>query len=901
MPISGLPTDNGDNVVTVSPNGQFEVNGLGGNDLLQVDYGSLSTDVDVTYSGFGWYTIGDDFFNSTKFYSFEQFDFTSGSGDDYLLGGAGDDIFHSGAGADTIESGVGADVIDGGAGHDRAILGYGSVVGNISVTLDPVATATIAATGATLSGIEALTITTSIGADMIDTMAVDGNDVVNTGDGDDIVKLRSGYDTVNAGVGEDTLVVDYSAATTSVGVTYQGFGWNRLGDKAGTAYVDYYGVEKFDITGGSANDSLVGGALDDRLVGRGGNDLLNGGAGSDTIVGGSGTDTWQVDYSARNTLSTVNLKNQTTDTGATISSIEALHYTGGATRDVVRAKNGVFDDWFATGDADDLVETGRGRDTADGGGGTKDVLVMNWSAISDPLHAITQSYQGFGWNRFASASGDQLDYYGFERFNLTGGAGGDNLVGGGDVDKLRGGLGDDTLNGGAGNDLIDGGADTDLWIGDLTAKTKAAKFDAQAGQTTDQLTNLGLTVRNVERIDLRTGVGNDVISTSGFALDDTVQAGAGNDKVDLGLGYDSANGEAGTDILVANYAGFASDIFTTDQGFGWNRYGDADGTSFVDYYAFERFNITGGKGNDVLVGGALNDRLIGNNGNDVLNGVAGKDLIDGKGGNDTWVADYSANTTSLDVTLDANGNGTLIGNGSTIKSIENVRLTTGKANDNVDLGAGKGNDIVNTGDGDDTINLGRGHDDEANGGVGNDTLTVNASLATAGVRMSDAGFGWTTAEARDGSYDLDFWGIEQLSITGSKYNDRLYGLNQSDTLIGGKGRDILDGNQGNDVLTGGKGLDQFVFNDLANDGVDLITDAVVGEVLRLSGVNLTGSITAGNGTGLDEGDIHVQSAGGVTTLYVGQDATLGADFSVQLTGVFAASDFSAGGSDILLV
>ena len=48
---------------------------------------------------------------------------------------------------------------------------------------------------------------------------------------------------------------------------------------------DYFkNIERFDITGGSGNDTLTGGADDDYLAGGAGDDVLDGGAGDDTAV-----------------------------------------------------------------------------------------------------------------------------------------------------------------------------------------------------------------------------------------------------------------------------------------------------------------------------------------------------------------------------------------------------------------------------------------------------------------------------------------------------------------------------------------------------------------------------------------------------------------------------------------
>ncbi|GAA6164479.1 hypothetical protein NBRC116590_21830 [Pelagimonas sp. KU-00592-HH] len=901
MAISGTPTGTGNDLVTVSPTGWHTVDGKDGSDTLRVQYGALTGDVDMYYTGYGWWRVTDEFSSAVDFINFEALDVTSGSGDDYIRGWTGNDTLTAGAGDDILEAGGGVDVLRGGTGIDRAILDFrGSGVSH-SLTLDPTSTVTVGGNGTTLAGIENLQIWTDIGNDLIDSRLGQGNDILETGDGNDTFMSRSGHDSFNAGNGTDLLVVDFSAATTAVSTTYTGYGWNRLADKAGVNSVDYYSVERFNLTGGTRNDTLLGGELNDTLVGRGGNDWLNGGKGGDNIEGGTGIDTWQVDLSDRTVKTNVNLQNQSTNVGATLKGVEALHLTGGAAEDYAKAKSGRFNDWFSTGEGNDTVVTGLGVDSANGGNGDKDLLVMNWSGITDPAHDIFQSYEGYGWNRFKAASGDMLDYYGFERFDLTGGAGHDNLIGGALGDKLKGNGGNDTLNGGTGNDTVNGGAGNDLWIADTTAKSANMFFSAAKSQTTAQLANRGMNVTKIEAVNLKTGAGADTINTAGFSLSDVIESGAGRDKINSGLGFDTLNGQDGVDTLILNYDGLTSDISTTYLGYNWNRYGDADGTTHADYINFERFNITGGKGNDALVGGDDIDRLIGKGGNDVLNGGAGQDYISGGTGNDTWIANYGTETTGMAFTLSTLGNGTLTHIGTKVFGVENVQITTGQANDSIDLSRMSGNDIVNTGDGDDVVNLGRGTDDEANGGLGTDTLIADMSDATSGLRMSYAGYGWEKVEARNGSYVLDFVNFEHVNLTGGNRNDRLYGFGDTDTLVGGNGRDILEGKGGNDVLTGGNGADMFLFKTPTSDGIDRITDGAAGDMLRIAGSSLTGGVTAGSGANVGQGDVQLATAGGVTTLYVGLDATAGYDFAVQLDGTFATSDFSLGGTDILLI
>jgi hypothetical protein len=93
----------------------------------------------------------------------------------------------------------------------------------------------------------------------------------------------------------------------------------------------------------------------------------------------------------------------------------------------------------------------------------------------------------------------------------------------------------------------------------------------------------------------------------------------------------------------------------------------------------------------------------------------------------------------------------------------------------------------------------------------------------------------------------------------------------------------------------------FVFSDIWNAGVDLITDAALGDILRLSGVGLSGAMQTGDGTTLLGGQMDLSVSGTETTLHLGLHGTAGADFSLRLTGVFSAANFQFSGSDVLLV
>lgn len=902
MGISGIPTTAGNDVVTVTPTGSYTVDGGEGTDKLVLSYAGLLQDVAYYYAGNGYYAYSDELLSSVTFANFDQFDISTGSGDDVLAGGALADTLRGGGGADLLQSGLGADVVDGGSGTDRWVADYSGLGGNFRLVMADSGATTVLGSGATLTGIEQISFTTAGGADVIDTSVRVGNDVINTNGGNDSVTMGRGFDSANGGDGTDLLVMDWSGLTDPnawITHSYIGNGWYRYA-ALGSALTDYANFERFALTGALGNDWLGGGGLNDSLKGGEGNDTLAGYAGADTVRGDAGTDSWILDNTAWAGKAVVNLVTQTSNIGAVLSGIEQINYSGGSAADTVTALTGVYNDTIATGDGRDVVTTGRGVDSADGGAGTSDLLVMDWSAITDPRFAISNRYVGNGWSQYSAGSGDQLTYAGFEAFKLTGGAG-DDWLGGGDLrDTLLGGAGNDTLVGAKGGGLVNGGDGTDLWSANLTESGRLV-FSALASQDAAQGGAIGLAVREIERVELSTGNGSDRISTEGFAGNDWVALAAGNDRFEGGLGHDTADGGVGDgDILVINYAGAAAAVQGAYVGNGWSRWSVADGSASVTWANFERFSIASGAGHDSLTGGALDDTLDGGTGNDTLNGGSGSDVITGGLGNDTWHGDYATLGDTVTLTMTNAGNGTVTGAGTTLTGIENIWIQTANGNDSFDFSALSGDDTVYSGLGDDVINLGRGRFETAEGNGGTDVLTFDAALATAGVRMSYAGNGWTRAQAGDGSYDTWMAGIERINFLGSARNDRAYGFDSADTLDGRAGADILNGGAGNDTLTGGAGTDQFVF-DVGNAGRDRITDAAAGDLIYLRGVSLDGTLVSGAGGGLLYGQVSISSAGGVSTLGLGLDGTAGADFWIDLTGSYGTGSFQIIGNQLLLV
>lgn len=156
------------------------------------------------------------------------------------------------------------------------------------------------------------------------------------------------------------------------------------------------------------------------------------------------------------------------------------------------------------------------------------------------------------------------------------------------------------LNGTSGNDTllwavatagtVDGGAGFDTLTVSLGSLTTDLIMTGAIGSGQTAQFSTGLTVRNVERMVVNSGGGNDRLFGGGgddhfatFAGNDSVSAGAGNDFLDLGWGRNVATGGSGadtfflihdghttiTDFSVADGDKLFLDLFILDITTGW--------------------------------------------------------------------------------------------------------------------------------------------------------------------------------------------------------------------------------------------------------------------------------------------------------------------------------------------
>jgi Ca2+-binding RTX toxin-like protein len=339
--------------------------------------------------------------------------------------------------------------------------------------------------------------------------------------------------------------------------------------------------------------------------------------------------------------------------------------------------------------------------------------------------------------------------------------------------------------------------------------------------------------------------------------------------------------------------------------------------------------VYGNNTSEMLEGSSGADWIYGFGGNDIIFGLAGEDNIKGGGGADTIdggagfdMVHYTDSAQGVVVRLDTGQGFFGTAQGDTIVNVEHV---TGSFYDDTLIGDGAGN-ILNGANGNDMLKGGGGAD-VLYGGNGNDTLRggtgadwldgedgidtadygdsgagVNVNLDTGATAGGDAaGDTLNSMENVTGSaFNDQIWGDGGANVLkGLNGNDLLYGLGGNDVLIGGNSNDQLTGGMGADVLTGGGGGEFFIWTSAAESGldaasVDEITDFnfAEGDRIHLSAIDanteLDGDqaftfIGAADYTGA--GQIRVVDDGVDTYLAFSTDSDPDNDFAIRLDGL----------------
>lgn len=532
---------------------------------------------------------------------------------------------------------------------------------------------------------------------------------------------------------------------------------------------------------------------------------------------------------------------------------------GAATNDILTATQNDEEiygyagiDTIDAGAGNDVVIGGAGADKIDGGVGN------DTSSYVDSTAAVTVNL-ATARNTGGYAFGDVLTNI----ENISGSLFNDNLTGNSAINILSGDAGDDTLNGGAGADTLDGGAgiDTASYVDSTVAVNINLATNANSGGDAE-----GDILINIENISA--SAFND--SLVGDGRDNILNGNAGDDVMEGGAGADTLNGSTGIDT--ASYVTSSSAV-NVNLATNINSGGDAEGDKLSSIE-----NVFGSAFDDVITGSSAANTINANDGNDIVNGGSGADIINGGNGNDT--SSYSDSTSAVTINLKTGKNSGGYASGDVLTNIENILGSafndnlTGDANRNI-INGGAGNDVINGGLGADVINGGTGLDTAS---YVDSTVAVNVNLATNVNSGGDA----------EGDELID---IE--NITGSAFDDIIYGNELANTISGNAGNDLISGGAGADIVDGGTGSDSFTYiNSSAAVNINLATNINSGgdaEGDKLTSIeNIFGSVFADNIVGNNanniingnDGNDYIDGGAGVDTL----DGGNGSDFIIGGTG-----------------
>jgi Ca2+-binding RTX toxin-like protein len=634
-----------------------------GTDTLIMDWSEATNN--ISYNDSYYYTALTDLGNGSYYGNHylnhsgvERFILTGGSGNDELRGGALDDTLSGGAGNDVLRGGGGKDSFTGGTGTDYASATIASEDGlDFSLRLADTLSATVAANAGTAietswNGIEVVDITTGGGDDRLDLRGLGtvnanifGGNVFTAGAGDDTFAIdigsRAYSHSFTAGEGFDTLILDWSGATSDISTSgsYFYIALSDLGDGGyyGNHYMQHSGVERFEIYGGSGNDSISTGSSDDVLSGGVGNDTMTGGEGSDRFIYESGNDVivdfvLGVDLIKSSLFSTfasfedvLDLVDQTneTDTVITFSTGNSLTLLGVSWRDLVTA---MFDN--------------------------EAPLIANFGGAATGAVTIAENTASI-----LTVDASDADSTVPLLYAISGGANADLF----EIDSVTGALRFLTAP-----DFENASASG----GDNIYEVEVEVTD-NLGKTATQL--LSVTVENVNE-------GPSVTSHGGAATVSLSMAENTASVTTLTVSDEDTN-----DTLTYALGGANASLFSINQATGAltflsspdfeeaaasggdNIYDvvvtatDAEGLEDSQAFAITVTNIAGinfkgSKKDDTKAGTFEEDTLRGNKGNDVLNGAEGNDTLSGGAGKDKLTGGLGRDVFVFDVALSAKKN-----------------------------------------------------------------------------------------------------------------------------------------------------------------------------------------------------------------------------------------------------
>lgn len=769
--------------------GRDWMDGGSGHDSATIDLSSQSRDFTFLESD-AQSSTGFTFEDGTFVKNVEQFDLTTGSGNDQIWFGADDITVETGAGDDELTSdGHGHEVVDGGTGSDRLVADFSWSTDRVQTQYDASSDQFTIYSGSSSSGapdrikatgIEEFSITGGTNNDNLhgrsgnDTLQGNGgddnldgslgDDVILGGSGDDKLTSGAGVDWLDGGSGDDLLIYDHPSSQQAVF-----FNGALAASSAGFTFADgtyVRSIERVTIFGSSTNDSVS-------LAPHGYN-TLNLGTGNDTVsldfrgAGGPITSKWDgfdsfVAYTGTSFGASPDQDNVRVVFPSSSTSFTII---GSSSGDTLTGYSG-----------NDVLIGGAGNDALDGSDGEDTA-----SYALAPTAVVAKLPQG------TVTGGDGQDTL-TSIEDIVGSGYNDTLVGNGSANKLWGSDGTDRLIGGSGDDVLDGGAGSNTLEGDGgndQIVLSAGKNDRADGGDNDDVFYLGSALGRSDRIDGGTGTDTIVLDGDYAGLQTVADTFRNIETLDLAAGHSyrltlaDGNLAAGQALTVnASELGLA-DAFTL------NASAETDGS----------FSVYDGLGSNTIRTGAGNDTFVLTSGStDVARGGAGDDTF--------YFAENFNRTDTIDGGL---GSDTLLLNG--------------------DYSAGlvlKAKNILAV----ETIAVRGGHSYDLT--TADDLVAAHTLLTVNGTELgSDDGLTFDGRLEHDGTFTL-------------------YGGQGRDNLTGGSGKDVLQGGGGADVLTGGAGADRLSYGSAA-ESTGATVDRIVGFNAAVDKIDLWFAVS-----GIDQG------------------------------------------------
>ena len=714
-----------------------------------------------------------------------------------------------------------------------------------------------------------------------------------------LVSVTLGSSVINIetliGGGADNTLIGENIANT----------WNITaqndGDVAGVSFIDFA-----NLTGGSGNDSFV--LANGSVTG-----TLSGGGGTDSLTANNTSNTWSIQTADGGNVDSVfkfaDIDNLIGGNGADIFLLNGGSVSGqidgGAGNDALSANN-TANTWNISAldagdvggvngfvgienlngnlDVDDFLFTSSGSisGTVDGGGGIDSV---DLSALSDPVVADLSGSGYANIERFIGNNSDStlIGANASNSWIIDGSNDGTlNAISFVDFTSLSGGSDVDTFvysSGGALAGGIDGGAGNDTLTGDNAANS----WDISALDA-GQLNGSGYS--NIENL-----VGNADVDTFVFAdgsgVSGTVDGKDGIDSVDF-------SAETGTVDVLLGFTGFNNIETFTGNGSDsritaepalndWLISGVDSGTviTATTTTAFSGFNhLLGNTGDDTftLSGGSISGSISGGGGNDTLIGDAINNSWNISGADSGSVSGVAAFSAIANLTGNSGDDAFIFADGSSISGV----INGASGSDSVDQSAQSGAVSISL---------------ASSSYVSIETFTGNGANST--LVGDDVNTNWRVTSSNSGTAGvINFVNFANLTGGSAVDNFALTGGNISGTITGGGGTDELVGDNttnswsitGSDVGTL-NGQNSFAEIERLFGGT--LADTFVYD----NGSSFSGGVDGGGGT--DEVDMSAQV--GSVSIVLGSstfsniESYVGNNIDSTLTGDFSSNTWTISG------